>query len=158
MKKVHKMFFAAMLLAVLLPGCQIYNYEERGSRNIEPNHNVVTVPVVADLELLSKDKITYSEKFQDVELNRSFFSRLFGKKNSPASSGNELIEAYKHTALAHAVKKYNADFLIGTIYDVDYTQRNNTLEITITGFPAKYKEVRKALKEDAWFITTPVGQ
>ena len=152
MKNNHKTLLATMFLALLLPSCQIYNYEERSSRNIEPEHRVVTVPIVADVELLSTNKIVYSEKFYNVELNKSRSIGLFKKKRSNESSNSELIETYKYTALAHAVKKYNADFLIGAIFDVDYSQQTNILEVTITGFPAKYKEIRKASEEDAWFI------
>lgn len=153
MRNIYMNLFAVALFALSLSGCQIYNYEERGARNIEPDHRVVTVPIVADVELLSTNKIVYSEKFYDVELNKSMSRGLFKRKRLTESSNNELIETYKYTALAHAVKKYNADFLIGAIFDVDYTQQTNILEVTVTGFPAKYKEIRKASEEDAWFIT-----
>ena len=152
MKNNHKTLLATMFLALLLPSCQIYNYEERSSRNIEPEHRVVTVPIVADIELLSTNKIMYSEKFYEVDLNKSMSRGLFRRWRLTESSSNELVEAYKYTALAHAVKKYNADFIIGAIFGVDYTQQTSILEVTITGFPAKYKEIKKASEEDAWFI------
>lgn len=148
MKKTFKLLFAASITAFMLSGCQVYNYEERGSRNIEPYHNVATVPVIADVEIVSAEKITYSETFDNVELSK--------KRPQSDGSGSEIIEAHKHIALAHAIKKYKADFLIGAIFDVDYTLSDKRLVITITGFPAKYKNMRMATKEDEW-IFQPQG-
>jgi hypothetical protein len=136
MNKLIKSVFAVSFLPMMLVGCRVYTYEERGSRNIEPQHQVVTVPIVADVELLSAEKITYKETFTKADL--------------------ENVENYKYMALAHAIKQYNADFLIGAMYDINYTNRRRTLEVVVTGFPVKYKELRKATPEDQWFFDNKV--
>ena len=137
MKTIYKVLIPLMFLS-LMAGCRAYSYEEKGSRNIEPQHNVVTVPIVADVELLSQEKITYTE---------SFFC-------SKANLGN--VENYKYMALAHAIKQYEADFMMGALYDVKYTKKKSLLEVTVTGFPAKYKEFRKATPDDQWFLNNKV--
>lgn len=136
MDKFEKILFATALMPIMLAGCRAYTYEERGSRNIEPQHQVVTVPIVADVELLSAEKITYKETFPKADL------------------GN--VENYKYVTLARAIKQYNADFLIGAMYDINYTNRRRTLEVIVTGFPAKYKELRKATPEDQWFLDNKI--
>ena len=147
-KRKTQVIMAFFLASVLFSGCHVYSYEELGSRNIEPHHNVTTVPIIADIELLSKDKIVYTEKFQDVGSPNSFIDGLFRKKLASV----DIIDAYKYTAMAHALKQYNADFLIGAVYDVDYSSKSDCLTITITGFPANYKELRKATPEDEWML------
>ena len=136
MKKLVKTMLAMAFLPLMMASCRVYTYEERGARNIEPEHQVVTVPIVADVELLSTEKITYSETFTGVDL-----------KNA---------ENYKYMVLARAIKHYNADFLIGAMYDFNYTSKRRTLEVIVTGFPAKYKELRKATPEDQWFLNNKV--
>ena len=136
MKKILKPMFMAVLMSVVMAGCRAYSYEERGARNVEPQHQVVTVPIVADVELLSTEKITYSETFTKVDLRNA--------------------DNYKYIILAHAIKQYNADFLIGAMFDFNYNSKGRTLEVIVTGFPAKYKEFRKATPEDQWFISNKV--
>lgn len=136
MKKLVKPMIVAALMSIVMAGCRAYFYEERGARNVEPQHQVVTVPIVADLEVLSTEKITYSETFTKANLNN--------------------IESYKYVVLAHAIKQYNADLIIGAIYDVNYNSKGRTLEVIVTGFPAKYKEFRKATPEDQWFLDNKV--
>lgn len=127
--------FVAMML-VLMAGCQVYSYEERGARNVEPQHQVVTVPIVADVEFLSTEKITYTATFAGANL-----------KNA---------ENYKHVAMARAINQYNADFLVGAMFDLNYTNKGQLLEVIVTGFPVKYKELRKATPEDRWFFDNKV--
>lgn len=136
MNKLIKSVLAVSFLPMMLVGCRVYTYEESGSRNIEPQHQVVTVPIVADVEFLSTEKITYKETFTKAEM--------------------ENVENYKYMALARAIKQYNADFLVGALYDINYTNRKKTLEVIVTGFPVKYKELRKATPEDQWFLDNKV--
>lgn len=126
----------AVTMLVLMASCRTYSYEERGSRNIEPQYQVVTVPIVADVEFLSTEKITYTTTFTGANL-----------KNA---------ENYKHVALARAIKQYNADFLVGAMFDLNFTTKGQFLEVVVTGFPVKYKELRKATPEDRWFFDNKV--
>ncbi len=138
MKRVYKMIMLTVLFATLLTGCRSYSYEERGSRNVEPQHNVVTVPIVADLELLSQEKISYTESFYCPKKNLSN------------------IDNYKYMALARAIKQYEADFIIGAMFDAKFNQKGRLLEVTVTGFPAKYKEFRRATPDDQWFLNNKI--
>lgn len=137
MKTIIKVLIPLVVLS-LMAGCRAYSYEEMGSRNIEPQHNVVTVPIVADVELLSQEKITYTESFYC----------------SKADLGN--VDSFKYVALAHAVKQYEADLMIGAMFGVKYIKKGRHLEVTVTGFPAKYKELREATPDDQWFLNNKI--
>lgn len=137
MKTIIKVLIPSVILS-LMAGCRAYSYEEHSSRNIEPQQNVVTVPIVADVELLSQEKITYTESFYCPK----------------ADLGN--VDNYKYVALARAIKQYEADFMIGALFDVKYIKKGRHLEVTVTGFPAKYKEFRKATPDDQWFLNNKI--
>lgn len=152
MKKILRLGFLTLLITAAISSCKTFSYEELGSRNVEPTHQITNVPVVADIDLISTDKITYSEKFYDAGITAPSRFQLFRRNNNPAGANSIIVDACKYTAMAHAIKQYNADFLIAAIFDVKYTAKTDCLEITVTGYPAAYKNLREATPEDSWFI------
>ena len=112
-------------------------YQESSTRTLEPDHYMMTAPLIADV-IVSSNKITYTEK----EAYKIF----------PVTAGNvEQIKAMmpelKKIALSKAAKMYDADLLVGTIVDV-ITNDAGLLEITVSGYPAKYSNFRNATRED----------
>ena len=112
-------------------------YQESSTRTLEPDHYMMTAPLIADV-IVSPNKITYTEK----EAYKIF----------PVTAGNvEQIKAMmpelKKIALSKAAKMYDADLLVGTIVDV-ITNDAGLLEITVSGYPAKYSNFRNATRED----------
>ena len=96
------------------------------------------VPLVAELNI-SETRIEYSEKIS-VD-----FEEL-----SPKEAKN-LVEELKANVLYHAIKKYNADVMITPLTNA-VKEENGTLIVTITGYPATYKNIRNATKDDTWFV------
>ncbi len=111
-------------------------YQEAAGRNIEPTQNAVIVPLVAELELLSETKIEYVETFELPVTPQVVQS----------------IDAYKRVALVNASKKYNADTMVAALISVLTRSDGNALIITVTGFPAKYKNWRGMTKDDSWLL------
>ena len=62
-----------------------------------------------------------------------------------ASAGNS-IDATKNLAIAEVLKATNADLLVEPTFDVQ--KKNGKNIVTVTGFPAKYKNFRPARAED----------
>ena len=58
-----------------------------------------------------------------------------------------MMPELKKIALSKAAKIYDADLLVGTIIDV-ITNDAGLLEITVSGYPAKYTNFRNATKTD----------
>ena len=112
-----------------------YDYNESTARNLEPEHIMLTTPVIADLDVSGK-RITHIEKeaFADIVVD--------GYAIQP-----ENMEGYKKIALSRAAKAYDADVLLGSMIDVQTIE--GRLVITVTGFPAKYVNFRKATLHDA---------
>ena len=59
----------------------------------------------------------------------------------------DLVPSFKKIALCHAARAHKADMIIGAMVDV-ITNENGHLEITITGYPAKYVNFRNATQQD----------
>jgi hypothetical protein len=58
-----------------------------------------------------------------------------------------MMPEFKKIALSKAAKIHDADLLVGTIIDV-ITNDAGLLEITVSGYPAKYTNFRNATKTD----------
>lgn len=108
-------------------------YQESSARNLEPQQSVMITPMIADLQLIS-DKIAYTEK--------DAFSRY---PVSPAIV--KLVPEFKKIALSRAARAYKADAIVGATIDV-ITNEAGFLEITVSGYPAKYVNFRNATEQD----------
>lgn len=135
MKKV----FLICIFASMLSGCATtyYNYSESSARNLEPEHTMLTTPLIADLDVRAK-KIKYveTEAFEDVIVDRTIV---------------DYISEFKKIALASAAEAHNADILVGATIKVETI--NDRLVITVTGYPAIYKNIRNATIKDAELVS-----
>ena len=112
-------------------------YQESSTRNLEPEHYMVIAPLIADLQV-SPTKITFTEKEA---------YKKFPVTTETAKAIKEIMPELKKIALSRAAKTHNADLLVGTIIDV-ITNSEGLLEITVSGYPAKYVNFRNATEQD----------
>ncbi len=139
-----KKLFLVAAAALMLMGCSAPKimYQESSGRNIEPTQNAVIVPMVADLEMVTTEQIEYVETFE-VEVTQEVVGS---------------IDAYKRVALVNATKKYKADTMVAALINVSTRSDGEALIITVTGFPAKYKNWRGMKQEDAWLLDSHNNQ
>ncbi len=109
-------------------------YKESSARNIEPVHSVMVTPLIADLKITG-DKISYTEA---EEFDGYIISQKLIDDNLPG---------FKKIALSRAAQSCNADAIVGATLDVK-TNEKGFIEITITGYPAKYVNWRNATQND----------
>lgn len=113
-----------------------YYYNESSARNIEPGQRILTTPLIADVQVTSKEKIKpYVEVFPFV-MNPQV---------------KDAVPGFKRTAFAHAAKENNADILVGTDITVT-TNEDGFVVVTVTGYPAKYTNFRNATAQDTWML------
>lgn len=118
-----------------------FSYEESSNSNtMEPANGIIMNPLIADLEMIGNEKVTYKETFS-VNMD---------------ADAKEKIQRYKDIALAHAEKEYKADVMIGVRYEVHASETE--IEVTVTGYPAYYKNFRNATKKDRWMLKLYRGQ
>ena len=108
-------------------------YQESSARNLEPEHLMLLTPLIADLEVSAvKIRHTETEAFENVVITQDLL---------------KLMPELKKVALSRAARASNADVLVGTTIDV-ITNDNGRIEITVTGYPAFYRNFRKAETSD----------
>lgn len=142
-----KRFFLITALVVTFASCRVVplppassnverEYYESSVRILEPEHSMLLSPVMADLEV-SNTKITHTEReaFANIKITETVI--------------NNMTE-FKKIALSRAARAHNADVLVGTIIDV--TTVNRHLVITVSGYPAFYRNFRAANIKDTELV------
>ena len=116
-------------------------YYESSVRILEPEQSMLLSPVMADLEV-SNSKVTHTEKaaFAEIRITDAVIANM---------------AEFKKIALSRAAKAHNADVLVGTIIDVATV--NKRLEITVSGYPAYYRNFRTATKADAELVQSALS-
>mgnify|MGYP003311826145 CR=1 FL=1 len=61
------------------------------------------------------------------------------------------FEKEKNQIISNATTTHNADLLVAPLVNVQTDAKNNLI-ISVTGYPAKYKNYRSATQEDQWFL------
>jgi hypothetical protein len=93
----------------------------------------MTSPLIADLSVMGGQiSYTETEAFKDYEVTEALI---------------DLVPSFKKIALCHAARAHKADMIIGAMVDV-ITNDKGRLEITITGYPARYVNFRNATQQD----------
>lgn len=109
------------------------DYMESSARYLEPSQNIMTTPMIADLQVIGGSiSYTETEAFKNYEVTEALIS---------------LIPGFKSIALSRAARAHKADVIIGAMVDV-ITNEKGRLEITITGYPARYTNFRNATNDD----------
>lgn len=136
MKRFILPLLAAMFIATTATAQQRsdqIDYQESSARNLEPEHLMLLTPLVADLEV-SAIKVQHTEvkAFENIVITQDII---------------KMMPELKKVALSKAARASNADVLVGTTIDV-VTNSNGRLEITVIGYPAFYRNFRKAESSD----------
>lgn len=129
---MKKIIYSIPLIALLFTSCATTSTGSSKSLDIV-GPGVLHLPVVADLEV-SQQRVSYSKTFS-----------VTGEVGSTAK--NEVIR--------ELLKQHNSDVLIEPIFES--TKSGAKLELTVTGFPAKYKNFRTIQKSDIELIEATPG-
>ena len=116
-----------------------FDFQESSARNLEPHHTMLLTPLIADIEV-SQTKIKHVEK-------EAFANYVVDKDVS------KHIPGFKKIALSRAAHAYNADVMVGTTIDI-VTDNDGHIAITVSGYPAHYKNFRTVTKEELDIIRT----
>ena len=111
---------------------QKFEYQEAQTRVIEPMQDVYVRPMVADLDIIKKERQTYGPTL--FMANNKLIDILNDK---------DALEQAKILATYEAAKRENADVIVGATYYVTHHMENGKVseygvEITVNGYPAKY--------------------
>lgn len=133
-----------LLLAIFMTSCTqpsyltYYKYDESTARYMNPAMlpGYIT-PTIADLDI-SETKISETETYKNTLTSRDMNSA----ENSPT------IEYLKNYTISKAVKKHNADVIVAPIFDIKTSEDYETIEVTISGYPANFVNFRNVKATD----------
>ena len=128
MNKTKSLLVTGITFSVILflSSCKMVRVHTADAQDVSKTH-IIQMPLVADLEVDMTRKVTGTAK-----LNKS---------------SKEFV---KMTAMADALKNSGADVIVEPSYDITY--RRKSVEVVVTGFAAKYKNIRKPNIEDVTLI------
>lgn len=149
MRTSKNLLLLGIIVSAFLTSCSTqqdttyyYRYDESTARYINPEMRATFIsPTIADLDI-SSNKITESVTY-DNKLTLIDIQNLAGGQTS------NNIEQLKSMTISKAVKKYNADVIVAPIFDIVTSKDYNTITVSISGYPATYKNFRKVTNEDA---------
>lgn len=120
-----KKYLFLSLMILLMASCTVTNSKYSTAKSIDINlTGIIQKPVVVDLDVKeTKVSGTATEKSESVS-----------------------IETVKQEAIVDAVKKSNADILVEPMFTTETIGEKIT--VTVTGFPANYKNFRSIKHED----------
>lgn len=137
-------FLLVLGVTMLLTSCAMstyetrYRYDENTARYINTQMQpTYVIPTVADLEI-SPNKIVESQTF-DNTLKNFDISHEF----SPT------LVYWKSLTVSKAVQAHNADVIVAPIFDIKTSDNYATVTVTVSGYPAKYKNFRNMSEKDA---------
>lgn len=141
-----KRFLLSFAVALFFISCstpQRIIYREASGRNIEPTQSAMITPMVADLKIITEQSVSNTIVYSDMPVTTAILGE---------------IENYKRMAMLCTARKYNADTMVAALINVD-TNDNGYLEITVTGYPARYVNFRSMSKDDLWIsdFNTPAA-
>ncbi len=139
-----------MVLVALSASAQKYvDIHTVQSRAMEPMQQVFVKPLVADLNIIKNEKVTFPPSWQ-----------LKGIKSIDIYNKDDVIQNAIMSAIHEAAQREGADMIVGMTYEVRSHTENgvvdyeNGIDIIISGYPAKYTNWRTFNeKEDIGWAT-----
>ena len=168
MQKKH-IFFTPLLLVIItivISSCRSMSStrqsEQSTSRDIL-GVGVVQIPVVADLEITSSERVSHTEtinvedkdltKLINLAKTRNALNFGTGKKNIQnleniqRENADKSADGIKAIAKSKLLIKYGADVLIDPRYSIQIVD-NKTITVTVSGYIGKYKNFRNIQPKD----------
>lgn len=102
-----------------------------------------------DQQMINKTPIIQKPVWADISIDSNRVSGSYQGKYKK-SQPNIYIDYAKQMAVGNAIQKANCDFLVHPLYDV--LIEGNTVEVTVTGYAAKYKRFRQLEAKDSNLI------
>jgi len=126
---MRKIFTLLCVLTIVCTACvtESFYYTESQGRYLDPAASGNVTPTAADL---------------DVSAQRIIFEIDYNKTKNESMTMNKA----KDYAVAAVLAKYKADVLVAPL--INATENSSTIHITVCGYPATYKNFRKATLKD----------
>lgn len=137
--KATLLLVTALFITSCTPYVTYHKYDESTARYMNPAimPGFIT-PTIADLDI-SNEKITVTETYDNTLTQADM-------ENFESSA---TIEYLKNYTVSKVVKQYDADVIVAPIFDIKTSDDYETIEVTVTGYPAKFINFRNVKSSDS---------
>lgn len=104
-----------------------------------------------NIQLISKTPILQRPQIAELQIDTNKISGTMAFKVSDPPTDAELKQA-EQAVTFDVLKRTKNDLIVHPVYEID--QQGTNLNITVTGFPAKYKSFKPVTQEDLKLIET----
>lgn len=111
----------------------------------EPEVGTVATPIVMELGEIPQQKIM-DTTIIDVDSYRSPNNHGYQRITQ------SMLVGFRKEALENAVIKHNCDVIVYPSFRIFTSEDGKTCYVIVSGYPAKYKRLRPATKDDLWML------
>lgn len=146
MRKVN-VLFVIVVTAAICSGCAstFEKVNQTMVRVQEPEVGTVATPIVMELGEIPQQKIT-DTTIIDVDRYR------YPSNQSYQRITQSMLIGFRKEALENAVIKHNCDVIVYPSFRIFTSEDGKTCYVIVSGYPAKYKRLRPATKDDLWML------
>lgn len=141
MKKVLSLFIVSLLAISSLSAQKIVDYQSSQARILDVKTNAYVLPKVVELQILSDKRIKDSIYYTSSQID--------------ALKGDE--GNIRANATFKICEKYDADVLVGGLFDIHNNRAHTGYIVTVIGYPAKFVKWRNYQSTDKEWINLSTG-
>ena len=158
MKKVN-VLLAIVAASVICTGCAstFEKVNQTMVRVQEPEVGTVATPIVMELGEIPQQKITDTTiiKLSNYQSGNGNYYGVYPNYSNSGSYQNisqNTLGNYRKKALENAVIKYDCDVIVYPSFRIYTSEDGKICYVIVSGYPAKYKRLRPATKDDLWML------
>lgn len=140
----------AILMAVICSSCAstFEKVNQTMVRVQEPEVGTVATPIVMELGDIPQQKITDTTI---INVDDYRYPNVNVRQSNQRITQSMLV-AFRKEALENAVLKYECDVIVYPSFRIRTSDDGKTCYVIVSGYPAKYKRLRPATKDDLWML------
>ena len=112
----------------------------------EPEVGTVATPIVMELGQIPQQKIT------DTTIINVDDYRYPSINQSNQRITQSMLVGFRKEALENAVLRHDCDVIVYPSFSIKTSDDGKTCYVIVSGYPAKYKKIRPATKDDLWML------
>lgn len=148
MKKEKQLVFAILMAAICSSSASTFEKVNQTMVRVqEPEVGTVATPIVMELGEIPQQKIT-----DTTVINVNDYRRPTNASQTYQRITQSMLADFRKEALENAVMNHDCDVIVYPSFRIITSDDGKTCYVIVSGYPAKYKRLRPATKDDLWML------
>lgn len=152
----EKLLTIAILMVVICSSCAstFEKVNQTMVRVQEPEVGTVATPLVMELGDIPQQRITDTTiiNVDDYRYSNANQSYPRSAQASYQRITQSMLIEFRKEALENAVLRHDCDVIVYPSFRIQTSDDGKTCYVIVSGYPAKYKRLRPATKDDLWML------